>query len=824
MRSRRRRRFLRRVLIGLAIVMLLGIAGAGAAGYVAYKELATGLPDVSALQDYQPSLVTEVYDRHEELIAEFFVEKRRLVHLSEIPAHVRNATIAAEDSRFYSHGGVDYIGIGRAVWVNLRAGTTREGASTITQQVARNLFLTRERTLRRKIREAILARRIEKRYDKDSILQIYLNQIFYGHNTYGIEAAAQLYCGESIADISLADGAMIAGLPPAPNTYSPLRNPERSMQRRGHVLRRMVDEGYLEAGDAAAAAEEPMCSPGERPHVTHRVNKAPYFIEHVRQHLEDRYGPTALYRGGFTVHTTLDLRLQQAAQKAVRDGLLTVDRRIRRGVWQRPSRSVQLTSDESLNTARIEAVTMAHGAGPTVRKGDLLTGVLLAVQPDSAAVAVRKSRGVIKPGGAEWIRSVVGEEGRFSGDLTQLLRRGDVVRVRVTEADPENVAHQLELEQDPQVQGALLALEASSNQVLAMIGGYDFDRSQFNRALRAVRQPGSAFKPVIYAAAVEAGMNPTSRVSDDPIEREIPGADTWRPENYDEEFLGPISMRLALTKSRNLATIDLLEKIGVDAACAYARRLGVRREFPCVLSLALGSAEMTLMDVTTLYGVFANQGIYTEPVFISSIVDRFGTIKEERLLSAQRVMSPEVAYTVTSMLESVVQHGTGRQVRALQRPAAGKTGTTNDFHDAWFIGYTPEIVAGVWVGFDNQASLGRRESGGRVAAPIWLTFMQEALEGQPVTDFPIPPGVRFVLQDVQEATEESITRTPEGGPFFEVFIDPDFIASGASLDNGSVTAVLPLEEPSPTVDSDQSSRRRLNQLDRRRRDSETPAR
>ncbi|MCY4584362.1 MAG: penicillin-binding transpeptidase domain-containing protein, partial [Chloroflexi bacterium] len=476
------------------------------------------------------------------------------------------------------------------------------------------------------------------------------------------------------------------------------------------------------------------------------------------------------------------------------------------------------------NAAGIDAVTMAHGAGPTVRKGDLLAGVLLEVRPDSAAVAVRKSRGVIKPGGAAWIRSIVGEEGKFSGDLTQLLRSGDVVRVRVTEADPENVAHQLELEQDPQVQGALLALEASSNQVLAMIGGYDFDRSQFNRALRAVRQPGSAFKPVIYAAAVEAGMNPTSQVSDDPIEREIPGADTWRPENYDEEFLGPITMRLALTKSRNLATIDLLEKIGVDAACAYARRLGMRRDFPCVLSLALGSAEMTLMDVTTLYGVFANQGIFTEPVFIASIVDRFGTIKEERLLSAQRVMSPEVAYTVTSMLESVVQHGTGRQVRALERPAAGKTGTTNDFHDAWFIGYTPEIVAGVWVGFDNQASLGRKESGGRVAAPIWLAFMQEALQGQPVTDFPIPPGVRFVLQDVQEATEESITRTPEGGPYFEVFIDPDYIASAASLANGSVTAVVPLDEPSTAVDSDQSSRRRLNQLDRRRRDSETPAR
>ena len=822
-RSRRRRRFLRRVLIALASVILLAIAGAGAAGYVAYQELATGLPDVSALQDYQPSLVTEVYDRREELIAEFFVEKRRLVHLTVIPAHVRNATIAAEDSRFYSHGGVDYIGIGRAVWVNLRAGTTREGASTITQQVARNLFLTRERTLRRKIREAILARRIEQRYDKDSILQIYLNQIFYGHNTYGIEAAAQLYCGKSVADLSLADGAMIAGLPPAPNAYSPLRNPERSLQRRGHVLRRMVAEGYLEAGDATAAEQEPMCSPGDRPHVTHRVNKAPYFVEHVRQHLEDRYGPTALYRGGFTVHTTLDLRLQQAAQRAVQDGLLTVDRRIRRAAWQRPSSSVELTTDEALNTARIEAVTMVHGASPTVRKGELLAGVLLEVRPDSAIVAVRKSRGVIKPEGAGWVRSVVGGPARYDGDLTQLMRRGDVVRVRVTEADPENLVHQLELEQDPGVQGALLALEASTNQVLAMIGGYDFDRSQFNRALRAVRQPGSAFKPVIYAAAIEAGMNPTSQVSDDPIEREIPGADTWRPENYDEEFLGPITMRLALTKSRNLATIDVLEKIGVDAACAYARRLGVRREFPCVLSLALGSAEMTLLDVTTLYGVFANQGIYTEPVFISSIVDRFGTIKEERLLSAERVMSPEVAYTVTSMLESVVQHGTGRRVRALERPAAGKTGTTNDFHDAWFIGYTPEIVAGVWVGFDNQASLGRRESGGRVAAPIWLAFMQEALQGRPVTDFPIPPGVRFVLQDMKEATE-SITRTPEGGPFFEIFIDPDYVSSVASLGKGSVTAVLPLDEPPSIVEGDESSRRRLNQLDRRRRDTETPAR
>ena len=822
--ARRRRRILRRVLIGLAILMLLGMAGAGTAGYVAYRDLATDLPDVAALEQYQPSLVTEVYDRHEQLIAEFFVEKRRLVHLTEIPMHVRHATIAAEDSRFYSHGGVDYIGIGRAIWVNLRAGTTREGASTITQQVARNLFLTRERTLRRKIREAILARRIEQRYDKDRILQIYLNQIFYGHNTYGIEAAAQLYCGKSVADLSLADGAMIAGLPPAPNTYSPLRNPQRSLRRRAHVLRRMVDEGYLAPEKAAAAEQQPMCSPGERPHVTHRVNKAPYFVEHVRQHLEDAYGPTALYRGGFTVHTTLDLRLQQAAQRAIQDGLLTVDKRARRGAWQRPSRSVVLTSDAARNTALIEAITMTHGAASAVHDGDLLAGVVLAVQADGATVAIRKSRGVIESAGIDWIRSIVGEPGKFGGDFTQLLRRGDVVRVRVAQADPEGVSHALTLEQDPAVQGGLLAMEASSNHVLAMIGGYDFDSSQFNRALRAVRQPGSAFKPVIYAAAIEAGMNPTTQVSDDPIEREIPGADTWRPENYDEEFLGPVSLRLALTKSRNLATIDVLEKIGVDAACAYARRLGIRRELPCVLSLALGAAEMTLLDVTTLYGVFANQGIHTEPVFITRIVDRYGTVKEAHMLTAQRVMSPEVAYTVTSMLESVVQYGTGRSVRALKRPAAGKTGTTNDFHDAWFIGYTPEIVAGVWVGFDNQVSLGKRETGGRVAAPVWLAFMQEALRGQPVTDFPIPPGIRFVRQDVREETG-AIARTPAGDPYFEVFIDPAYAASTASLVSGAVTAVPLLADPStPAGETDPSSRRMLNQLDRRRRDTETRAR
>ena len=486
-----------------------------------------------------------------------------------------------------------------------------------------------------------------------------------------------------------------------------------------------------------------MCAPGARPHVTHRVNKAPYFVEHVRQHLEDTYGPTALYRGGFAVHTTLDLRLQQAAQRAIRDGLLTVDKRVRRGAWQRPSRRVALTADAARNAALIEAITMTHGAAAAVHDGDLLAGVVLAVQADGASVAVRKSRGVIGAAGVEWVRSVVGEADRFGGDVTHLLRRGDVVRVRVMQADPEGLAHQLVLEQDPEVQGALLALEASSNHVLAMIGGYDFESSQFNRALRAVRQPGSAFKPVIYAAAIEAGMTPASQVSDDPIVREIPGAATWRPENYDEEFLGPVSLRLALTKSRNLATIDVLEKIGVDAACAYARRLGVRRHLPCVLSLALGTAEMTLLDVTTLYGVFANQGIHTEPVFITRIVDRFGTTKEEHVLRAQRVMSPEVAYTVTNMLESVVQHGTGRSVRPLARPAAGKTGTTNDFHDAWFIGYTPEIVAGVWVGFDNQVSLGRRETGGRVAAPVWLAFMQAALEGRPVTEFPDPAGHSF---------------------------------------------------------------------------------
>lgn len=851
---RRGWRWLRWLLVILGTGVGLTVIGALLAVVVIYNRLAVDLPAVEELETYQPSLGTEVYDRREQLIAEFFIERRRLVPLEEVPLHVRQATVAAEDSRFYTHSGVDFIGILRAVWVNFRAGETREGASTITQQVARNLFLTRDRTVNRKIREAILARRIEKVYSKDRILQIYLNQIFYGHNAYGIEAAAQLYFGKSVKDLSLTEGALIAGLPPAPNVYSPLKNLPRSLQRRDHVLRRMAEEGHITPEQAQAATREAVALATTGP--SKKINKAPYFVEHIRQYLEEKFGPNELYRGGFQVYTTLDMPLQRAAEHALRTGLLPIDKRTRKGVYYGPGRHLELTKDEDENKLLIDTVTLPEDGNTSVVVGELLPAVVLEVKGSDVLVQVKDSRGRITPAGMGWIRAIdSGGTQRRRTSPGQFLRRGDVVRVRVSKVAPQGSKHELALEQDPAVQGALLAMEVGSGHVLAMVGGYDFAASQFNRATQAQRQPGSSFKPIIYAAGLEAGLTPTSIVSDNPITRSLSDGKVWRPHNYDGTFMGSITLRRALTQSRNLATIDVLEKVGVTRVCVYAKRLGIHSHLPCYPSLALGSASVNLLEMTAVYGVFANDGIYTEPLFITKIVDRYGQIVEEHLQRAWRVTTPEVAYTLTSLMESVVQQGTGQRVKALDRPAAGKTGTTNDFNDAWFIGYTPEIVAGVWVGLDDHTPLGRRETGGTVASPIWLAFMQAALEGQPRLDFPIPPGIRFERQGGKRGISP-MPWDPEEVSNFEVMIDEEFIsenlpekksspkvprepkpdsnnvATTKPLDNlatphpgttpppssSTSTVALPATNPAPVP---RSSRRELHRLDREA-DESTP--
>lgn len=783
------------LLCGLTLVVALGV------GMVFYHQLTADLPPVAELEQYQPSLITRVYDRYGELIADFFIERRILVPLADIPLHVRQATIASEDKRFYLHGGVDVIGIARAAWANFQAGGTREGASTITQQVARTLFLNRDRTLARKIREAILARRIEQRYSKDQILEIYLNQIFYGHNAYGIEAAAQLYFGKPAKDLTLSEGALLAGLPPAPNSYSPLKNLQRSVQRRNHVLSRMVEEGYLTPDQAQVAAAEPVPL-NPRPL---RVHKAFYFVEYVRQYLEEQYGPTALYRGGFAVETTLDMGLQQMAERALKQGLLAFDRR--HGVYHGPIRRLEFTGDAATDAKMIEAVTMPE-EGDVIREGERLQGVVLSVRDGSATVAIKNTQGVLPPAGYAWVRYV---DTVPKADLRrQVLRRGDVIQVRVTKTDPTGKVHTLALDPDPLVQGALVAMEVSSGHVLAMVGGYDFTKSQFNRAVQALRQPGSSFKPLVYTAALEAGMTPTSTVLDAPLTHDLPGGKGWRPDNYDGKYYGPMTLRAALAQSRNLVTVRLLEKLSTPTVCATAKRLGITSPFRCYPSIVLGAAGVTLMELTAAYGTFANSGIYNEPIVITKIVDRKGNVLLERYQEARQATSPEVAYLITSMMESVIKHGTGRVVRALERPVAGKTGTTNDFNDAWFVGYTPDLVTGVWVGRDDHESLGDGETGGKVAAPIWLDFMKQALHDRPVTDFPIPPGIRFVRLEGRGANTPAAMSFVDESVQFEAFIDGSHPTTPTALRKKKP----PSDPPAPPEQPLDDGRSDFDRLDR----------
>jgi penicillin-binding protein 1A len=810
----KKRRWLRWVLRSIGLVCALVLVIASAVGFIFYQKLTADLPHVTELENYQPSLVTKVYDRSGELIADFFIEKRILVPLADIPLHVRQATIAAEDKRFYSHAGVDLWGILRAVRVNMQARGTKEGASTITQQVARTLFLNRERTLARKVREAILAWRIERHYSKDQILEIYLNQIFYGHNAYGIEAAAQLYFGKSVKELTLSEAALLAGLPPAPNSYSPLKNLQRSVQRRNHVLSNMVEAGYLTPEQAQAASQEPV--PLSPPPL--RVHKAFYFVEYVRQYLEEQYGPTALYRGGFSVETTLDMRLQQIAEQTLQQGLGALDRRY--GVYGGPIRRLEFTGDATADATLTEAVTVPEAGDITVREGEHLQGVVLAVRGDGGAlVAIKHTRGVLPPAGYAWVRQIAPSlpaEGR-----RQLLRRGDVIRVRVTKVDPTNKAHTLALEQEPLVQGALVAMDVGSGHVLAMVGGYDFMKSQFNRAVQSLRQPGSSFKPLIYAAALEEGMTPASLVLDAPLAGDIAGAKGWRPENYDGKYHGPTTLRSALTHSRNLVTVRLLDKIGLHTICATAKRLGITSPLRCYPSIALGASGVTLMELTAAYGTFANGGIYNEPIVITKIVDRKGKVLRERYQDARQATSPEVAYLMTSMMESVIKHGTGSTVRALARPAAGKTGTTNDFDDAWFLGYTPELVTGVWVGRDDHDPLGEGETGGKVAAPIWLEFMKEAMKDRAITNFPIPPGVRFVRLDTRGNTVPAAASFADDSVLFEVFVDGNHPTTGVSSAPRKKTPAPPTPAPSDQPPDDW--RRDLDRLDRQQ-SAEAPSR
>jgi penicillin-binding protein 1A len=722
----------------LIVTAMVGI-GLGIGGLAGILWIGTqDLPSFESLQEYHPNVVTRVYADNGSVIGQYYVERRIYIPLSEIPQHLVNAVIAVEDARFFDHPGLDIVGIGRAAWTNLKRGGKIQGASTITQQLARSLFLSPERTYTRKIRELILAIKMEFVLTKEQILEMYLNQIYFGHGAYGVGSASLTYFDKELSDISLPQAAFLAGLPKAPSTYSPYRNPQLAKKRQEHVLNRMVQADFI----PQALADELANS-----HVSFKRRSfktiASYFLEHVRQTLVEQYGETMVYKGGLQVYTTLNPAMQKAAEEAVKIGLRQLDKR--QG-WRGPIGHINL--DESKDS-QSEEPTLRDLVQKSPTKG-LFHAVVLKVTEDSAEILVADTyKGRIALKDMRWARRRL-EKGDEVTDAVvlanptadQILTSGDIIEVVPKKGDLES--GEFRLEQTPIVEGALLALDPRTGAIKAMVGGYDFERSQFNRAVIAHRQSGSAFKPIIYSTALKKGMTPATLILDAPVVYvEEDSEKIWKPENYEKRFYGTITLREALRHSRNAATVRLLEKIGVKDVIHVARSLGIRSHLDDDLSLALGSSSVTLQELTAAYGVFANQGLGLPPYSVTVVKNLDGQVLTQHRYEPHLAIEKETAYLITNMLMDVIQRGTGRKAKIIGRPLAGKTGTTNSFNDAWFVGYAPNLATGVWVGFDAVRTLGKFESGAHAALPIWTNFMTRALKRLPVMAFEIPEGIRF---------------------------------------------------------------------------------
>lgn len=734
----------------MLIVGVLGFLGGG------YAYLFLTLPPLRDVKNYNPPVVTQVFSADGKVIGEFYVQRRILVPNEEIPRLLKQAFVAAEDADFYRHQGVSWTAVMRALLKNVEAGKIVQGGSTITQQLVRSLLLdNRERSFSRKAKEMVLARMVEQHLTKDEILYLYLNEIYLGHGNYGIGAAADYYFGKSPKELNLAEMALLAGLPRAPELYSPYRNFELAKKRQAYVLRRMVEEGYISEREAKEAYVTPLRL---KEHDFELVEASQYYVEYVRRYLLERYGEKAVYREGLKVYTALDSRLQKAAVEALREGLLALESR--RG-YGGPEKVLAPTEVQGF----LKALAQEN---KQIKKGGVYIGVVLRETKDGFTVSLGSKEGTLPR------NKVLLWKGKG-------LSPGYVIRVRVVDLKDEKPL--LELYQEPKVEGALLAMELPTGYVRAMVGGWDFNRSQFNRALQARRQPGSAFKPIVYAAALSKGFNPSSVVMDVPLTFQS-ASGTWSPRNYDGKFYGPVSLRYALAHSLNCATVNLARELGVSYLSQFAKKLGITSPLSPDLSTALGSSPVTLFELVRAYGVFGSGGHLIEPVFIVKVLDRRGNVLEynpplpleaelrKRGLEPQGKFAPQVldeaiAYLITDMLESVIEEGTGVRARTLERPCAGKTGTTNDYTDAWFIGYTPQLVAGVWVGFDTPQSLGHGETGARTALPIWLKFMKEAVKSLPLEDFPLPERVVFVRVN----PETGLPASPEEPGVFEPFVE-----------------------------------------------------
>jgi penicillin-binding protein 1A len=808
-----------RILLTLFVIAVVGgTVGLG----VIYFTLLRDLPEMKDVAEYHPPLTSRVLDRKGQLIGEFYDERRRLVAYEDVPRHTVLAFVAGEDANFFQHEGIDYVGILRAAWVNLAAGgEVKQGGSTITQQTVKGLLLTPERKLQRKIKELILARRLEQRLSKEDILYLYLNQIYFGQGAWGIEEAARTYFGKPALELSVSESALLAGLPQRPSDYSPTSNPRAAERRRRYVLQRMRVEGFIDEETFRTELGNPPKLKPPQDRVDARV--AAYFVEEVRRLLYAAIGSDLVLRGGITVTTTLDLDLQREATAAVRSGLEELDQR--QG-WRGPESTL---SPETLSDAVVELgklneliaeveapieddpevaealaavspVTPAEPEPVAIPTRTPLRGVVLAVNPkdDTARVAFAPDiEATVRLADVRWARKPDPSKRPSSvREIEHIFQVGQAASFQILpdDADRDDVAAAdrplfASLSQAPLAEGALLSFDLETGGVRALVGGYDYRRSEFDRATQARRQAGSSFKPLIYAAALERDYTPASILVDRPVVYEDPDSGfVWRPQNYSRKFLGRLPMRAALAQSVNNATIHLFRDLRTNNVIEFARRVGIESPLARDLSLALGSSSVTLLEMTRAYAVFASGGEQVLPTFITAVHDRegepilgtqiLGSVPEvdewrpeqetpedaelarivERLEAGEeagqparrkRVLSPQLAYLATDLLRAAVfdTNGTGRGARELGRKVGGKTGTTNFGGDAWFVGFSPDVVTGVWVGYDEKRVLGKGETGGRTALPVWRAYMKHALAEYPNRDFPVPSGIVFTRVD-----------------------------------------------------------------------------
>jgi penicillin-binding protein 1A len=777
--------WLRKLLKFGLVLSLTGALLAGAALLAAYLYITPDLPDIEELRKVQLQVPLKVYSREGRLIAEFGEKRRSPVSFEQLPETLVHAIISSEDANFFTHPGVDYRGLLRAGVMLILTGERKQGGSTITMQVARNFYLTREKTYLRKLYEIFLALRIEQELSKQEILELYLNKIYLGHRAYGVGAAARVYYGKTLDELTLAETAMIAGLPKAPSRFTPLANPPRALTRRGYVLGRMLELGYIDARQHAEADQAPITAQRYSPPVE---VEAAYVAEMVRADMVERYGQDA-YTGGFSVFTSIAADAQTAANRALRNAL---DAYSTRHGYRGPEAQYEVSADR----AKLDALLADHS---TV--GELQPAIVLQTEAQQANAYLGEGREITLPWqGLEWARPYLdtNRRGPAPKEAADIMAAGDLIRVR--EVTPEQGEPYWQLAQVPKVSGALVSLEAHNGAMLALVGGYDYFESKFNRATQAQRQPGSGFKPFIYSAALEKGFTAASLINDAPVVFNDPSLEgTWRPENYSGKFFGPTRLRYALTKSRNLVSIRLLRNIGIQFALQHASRFGFDPDaLPQNLSLALGSANVTPLQMARGYAVLANGGYLVEPHLITRIEQNGDTVFEadppavcadcetadetlngpsltpeetaagdDRPNAAPRVISEQNRYIMYSMMQDVVQYGTAVRAKKLgRRDIAGKTGTTNDQRDAWFNGFNQAVVTNVWVGFDNNDELGRGEVGGRAALPAWIDYMQAVLDGTPDRSPGVPEGIVTVRID-----PETGLRAPAGmqDAIFEVF-------------------------------------------------------